>query len=167
MAPEKEELKRFWDKVQKSQGCWEWQAAKNQRGYGAFSNKLITSRSAHRYSYTIHFGPIPDGLHVLHKCDNPSCVRPDHLSVGDHRQNMVESVVRNRVPRGSAAGRTRLTPKQVLEIVQLRKAGVPLRTIGQSYGVTYGAVVSIMNGESWSHVTGFTKKLRAGSVMAS
>lgn len=88
---------RFWEKVRKSpepDGCWEWTASKFRNGYGSFV--VLGERRAHRVSWEIHNGPIPDGLWVLHKCDNPSCVRPDHLFLGDRRTNMLDCVSKGR-----------------------------------------------------------------------
>jgi HNH endonuclease len=87
---------RFWDKVLVGDGCWEWQATR-RGGYGRYR---IDGRleDAHRVAYRLWFGPIPDGLDVLHSCDNPSCVRPAHLRVGTHAENMAEAVARRRFP---------------------------------------------------------------------
>ncbi len=68
---------RFWAKVTRSNSCWEWTAAKNEKGYGVFGVKKETDK-APRISWALTFGPIPKGLFVCHKCDNPGCVNPDH-----------------------------------------------------------------------------------------
>jgi hypothetical protein len=78
---------RFWAKVQKGDGCWEWSAGRLPVGYGRFRVSPEREALAHRYSYELNVGPVPDGLCVLHRCDNPSCVRPDHLFVGTHKDN--------------------------------------------------------------------------------
>ncbi len=78
---------RFWDKVDKSGKCWIWRGSKLKTGYGRFhfAGKTIT---AHRISWMLAHGSIEEGMHVLHKCDNPPCVNPDHLYIGTHTQNM-------------------------------------------------------------------------------
>ena len=84
----------FWSHVAKSDGCWLWTAGLN-RGYGAFAvhRKDI---GAHRYSWMLENGPIPDGLFVLHRCDNPPCVRPDHLFIGTQLDNMLDKMSKGR-----------------------------------------------------------------------
>lgn len=84
---------KFWKKVDRRgpDECWKWTGAINQAGYGAFGNN-----HAHRTSYEITYGPIPDGLFILHKCDNPPCVNPNHLFVGTHQDNMRDMISKGR-----------------------------------------------------------------------
>lgn len=81
-------IARFWSKVDVPDHvqCWEWKGARLPDGYGQFwlDGRIVR---AHRFSYEAHYGPIPDGLHVMHACDNPSCVRPDHLRTGTVADN--------------------------------------------------------------------------------
>lgn len=79
----------FWEKVDKSGNCWIWQGSVNKEGYGGVQVKGMTW-STHRYSWFIEYGEIPKGLCVLHKCDNPSCVRPDHLFLGTQKDNVID-----------------------------------------------------------------------------
>lgn len=87
-----EDVHRFWSKVRVVEdGCWEWLASKNKRGYGWFAIGKAR-RPAHRVSYCLHTGEaIPDGLEIDHECRNPSCVRPDHLEPVTHAENMARA----------------------------------------------------------------------------
>lgn len=91
---------RFHDMISKRKdGCWEWQGSCGRNGYGQFKafGKMV---SAHRFAYELYKGPIPDGLHILHSCDNKRCVNPDHLRAGTHAENMAEASERGLMPSG-------------------------------------------------------------------
>ncbi len=85
---------RFWTKVKTSEFCWEWICSKNDDGYGVFRHR--GESLSHRISYQLINGNIDIGDHILHKCDNPSCVNPDHLLVGSHQQNMHDKMSKGR-----------------------------------------------------------------------
>jgi DNA-binding CsgD family transcriptional regulator len=128
-------IDRFWEKVVKTpNGCWEWTAYKNKKGYGYFSvdGNAIT---AHRFSY-LHFnGEISEGLHVLHKCDNPSCVNPEHLFLGTNQDNVNDKVSKNRHPKGKTHVFSTLTDEVLETILELRKQNKSTKEIGAVVGL--------------------------------
>ena len=98
MAPPVVDMEtRFWAKVNKTDGCWVWMASGN-RGYGVIAMPGRSGRMvyAHRYSYELHYGAFDQSLLVLHHCDNPACVRPDHLFLGTHLDNQQDKVSKGR-----------------------------------------------------------------------
>jgi hypothetical protein len=93
--PPKGSAAPFWSRVDTSGDCWEWQGARVSKGYGSLA---IEGRAAtaHRRSWELTYGPIPTGMHVLHRCDNPPCVRPDHLWLGTNTENVYDSMAKGR-----------------------------------------------------------------------
>lgn len=90
---------KFWKNIDKSDGCWLWTGYKGKKGYGYTSGSIDGKQKriqVHRLSYEIHFGAIPQGLQVLHKCDVPLCVRPDHLFIGDDQANRSDMASKGR-----------------------------------------------------------------------
>ncbi len=155
-------MKRFWDKVAiiPEHSCWEWIGSRDDLGYGHFRiGKKI--EKAHRVSYSLSISDIPKGLLVCHKCDNPSCVRPEHLFLGTNKDNKKDSVSKNRhytggeppyVP-GEKCGRHVLTEKQVLEIrkIYTGKHGQQ-SSIAREYGVNRSTIYLIVNRKKWTHI---------------
>lgn len=103
-------MKRFWDKVEKNtqSGCWEWTAYRNNKGYGCLMwkhpNGGYSNRLSHRISWELIHGKIEDGLCVLHKCDNPRCVNPEHLFLGTKKDNTQDMISKGRHRPGSVVG---------------------------------------------------------------
>ena len=143
---------RFWKKVDKStlSGCWEWMAYKLPQGYGRFR---VAGRMqlAHRVSYELTHGPIPDGMFVCHRCDNRGCVNPDHLFLGTQADNLRDMREKGRAAPvvGEAHGAARLTEADVLAI---RADTRTQAAIAADYGVTQPLVNKIKRRKTWAHV---------------
>lgn len=146
---------RFWEKVKKSRGCWEWTAATRAFGYGMFVvKKGQAPRSAHRLSWEFAFGPIPDKQQVLHKCDNPKCVRPDHLFLGSQKDNVRDCRKKKRWRFTPRDQRGEKNPNAILSNAQvasmladLRAGGRPV-SVARSYGITYKTLWAIRRRET-------------------
>jgi hypothetical protein len=90
------DIDRFFHKVDKTKGCWNFLGAKNKFGHGMFSFNRKTI-GAHRFSYEYHFNKIPNGLYVCHHCDNPMCVNPNHLFLGTAQDNILDAIAKGRI----------------------------------------------------------------------
>jgi hypothetical protein len=147
---------RFWAKVKTTEGdeCWEWQASKNPAGYGQFvphmgSRPLL----AHRYSYECKVGVIPEGVFVLHKCDNRACVKPDHLFLGTNKDNVEDMISKGRHCFGERNGASKINEESVVNIRQMYSKGdVTQREIAVIFGITVGQVSNIVLHKRWGHV---------------
>ena len=143
---------RFWNKVEKrgSEECWEWKAYKNTLGYGRLrSNKK--DYGAHRYSWLIHFGAIPPGLSVLHRCDNRGCVNPAHLFLGTQSDNMRDMVQKKRrIYQGSHNANSKLTDAEVLEI--RNNFNNNYAELSAVYSVTKANIRHIVSRKHWGHI---------------
>ena len=143
----------FWSRVDKRSNmeCWPWKGAKFVRkGYGAlrFNGKTMI---ASRVAYQLTFGPIPDGMFVLHKCDNPPCCNPDHLWIGTNTDNVKDMDVKGRrrtvARHGEACGASKLKLFQVMEI---RSSSKSSRVLAREYGVTKSTILRIRCSKTWS-----------------
>lgn len=147
---------RFWRSVAKSDdGCWLWTASLNTWGYGQIRDENGEYAGAHIISWRLHNGPIPDGQEVLHTCDTPACVRPDHLFIGTQAVNMADKVAKARQARGETSGHARLTEAAIYEIRAAKrgKCGAPvLKLLAEKFGVTTGHLSDIRAGRSWKHI---------------
>lgn len=123
-------IKLFFSKVKKK-NCWEWLGAKDKNGYGVF--KYNGETRAHRWSFYYAFGKIPRGLFVCHKCDNPSCVNPNHLFLGTPSENSNDMVKKRRQ-------NSKLSEEDRKEIAKLNKQGVPITKIGDLFGVQHRTI---------------------------
>ena len=134
--------------------CWHWKGFKNRQGYGEFffNGK---KRSAHRCSWRIFNGEIPDGLFVCHSCDNPSCVNPSHLFIGSAKDNSRDMVLKGRQPhqRGELCGRAKLKNHQVIEIRRRYNfGGTTMRKLASEFGVACSKICYIVNRKYWNHI---------------
>ncbi len=140
-------MERFWSKVEKTDWCWNWKAGKGSDGYGIFwdiPNK--TSRRAPRVAWELENGPIPEGMWILHHCDNPACVNPSHLYIGTAADNNGDAIRRGRNPPIPQ----KLTAEQVIEIRALPYQ--PQGKIAAMYGVSQVTISKILRRKSWKHI---------------
>lgn len=150
----------FWARVNKTGtvarpelgACWEWTGFRNAKGYGQFK----TNELAHRFSYELHFGPIPKGLFVCHRCDHPACVKPDHLFLGTPAENTADMLAKGRhrtaphTPlRGEANPGSKLTLADVRTLFRLRSEGLSAARVGRALGVNPETVFKIEKGLAW------------------
>lgn len=126
--------------------CWLWQGIRNSRGYGRVYDQGH-QRLAHRAAYEVAFGPIPDGLEILHSCDVPLCVNPGHLRAGTHADNQLDMVAKQR-----HGPRQVLDPALVLTIRSMADEGLRPSTIGRRLGLGRYVVADVVNGRSWRFV---------------
>ena len=139
-------IRRFWSKVQKSDNCWRWTGRPMTVGYGYFSMLVEGVKKdgyAHRASWEIHYGPIPDGLCVLHRCDNRMCVNPAHLFLGTRAENQQDAAAKGRMPHGEAHWAAKLSDTDVDTIVQRIAAGETHASLGKEFGVSRQAITNI------------------------
>jgi hypothetical protein len=153
-TPSEERFWRFVAPIMDDRGCWEWVGTLKPNGYGLFSFHGGGRANAHRYSWVLHFGPIPDGLYVCHRCDNPSCVRPEHLFLGTARDNMQDASRKGRIQHlhGERSGSHKLTSAAVVDIRARVASGEMQKTLADEYGVAHNTVSNIMSRRRWSHI---------------
>jgi DNA-binding XRE family transcriptional regulator len=143
------------DKTSSRCGCWEWMGPKNAYGYGILTSGRTARFAAHRFSFVYHKGSdLPDGLEVMHACDNPGCVNPAHLHIGTHADNMADCARKGRArpPRlpGESNPRAKLTYDQVAEIRLIFRSGSATQAdLARRFGVSKSAVQFIVSGQHW------------------
>lgn len=149
---------RFLSKVDASReygprnDCWFFDGWKTASGYPHIWSSGKDRRATH-VSYELFIGPLPAGTEcVRHKCDNPGCVRPDHLIPGTHKQNEQDKADRGRQLYGESRPMSKLTEPHVAEIRRLRSRGVTARDLAKRFGISVSQVYHIVNHEQWRHV---------------
>jgi DNA-binding CsgD family transcriptional regulator len=157
---------RFWSKVKKTEGCWIWLGG-TSKGYGRFALTRRKTVRAHRFSFEMANGLLAPGMCALHKCDNPGCVRPDHLFAGSDADNVADRDAKGRTavgdrsgartrpdarPRGSGHARARLTEAQVTLIKSRLREGATQRELAREFGVAEPTVSHIVAGRTWRQV---------------
>jgi HNH endonuclease len=153
---------RFWRHVVINDGCWVWTGSRKAQdgvpraGYGEIRISRSKAVLAHRLSWELHRGPIPDGLEVMHRCDNPPCVNPDHLTLGSHAENMADMKAKGRGNGdrrgGASATGAKLTEAQVREIRSERAAGVEIQALALRYRVNRHTITNIVGLRTWVNV---------------
>ena len=164
MAKPQSSAERFSTYVTKTDTCWLWQGARDEKGYG-YSSLNGRNMRAHRVSWTLAHGEIPDGLLVLHHCDVPPCVNPAHLFLGTNADNMADMKAKNRQargdrsgsrrhpesrPRGSRQADAKLNEAQAKEIRSIE--GLSQRAIARRYGVSNVTIHKLRTRKTWKHV---------------
>jgi hypothetical protein len=146
---------KFWSKVLVQDGCWSWLGCKLPAGYGIIGGGRKSTRNhyAHRVSYEIHMGAIPDGFVVMHTCDNPECTNPKHLLAGTSKQNSQDMVAKKRCKppflRGEDHGKAKLSDEDVRAIRSSNQSDVSLAAL---HKVSRSAIRDARSGKNWSHV---------------
>lgn len=135
-------------------GCIEWTGTRYNSGYGKFSHGHSDQITTHRLAHLLLIGPIPDGLQVLHDCDNRPCVNPLHLFAGTNADNVADMIGKERQARGEINGHSILTVKDVLEIRQLYQAKkFSYAELAKMYGVSdFTTIRAVVKRRTWKHV---------------
>lgn len=153
-------IDRFWSKVVKGDSCWEYQQSLSHNGYGRFWDGE-RGWQAHRFSWTITNGAIPDGLLACHHCDNRKCVRPDHLFLGTYAENMRDASAKKRLNGQSPNSRFllgenhnphKLTDEKVRQIRRLVASGRSLGSVSREFGIAHITARKVVQRKAWAHV---------------
>lgn len=144
---------RFWRKVARAapDECWEWQGSRKPANYGSIwgGAKIGKVLLAHRVSYEIHNGPLPDGAVIMHTCDNPPCCNPAHLVLGTHKVNAEDKVEKARHSFGENRYNAKLTDQDVRDI---RNSPLRIFELTKHYDVSQSVISNIRTGKTWRHV---------------
>lgn len=148
------QIEAFWDKVKitaDDNQCWEWTAAKDRKGYGV--TRIIKKTAAHRFAWIFPDYVIPDGMYILHSCDNPSCCNPKHLFLGTAQDNMDDKVKKGRQPRADSHPRRKLSSSKVIEIRRRYANGeTSFSRMAKEYGVHSSTIRLVISRKNWPNV---------------
>jgi hypothetical protein len=132
--------------------CWPWTAYENIYGYGQFYHGG-SYHPAHRVVYEQETGPIPAGMSVLHRCDNPICVNPNHLFLGTQAENVQDCIKKGRNNRGERNGMAKLNAELVSEIRKAYEEGIGgYMKLGKRFGLPSGTIRNVIKRKRWSHL---------------
>jgi len=153
---------RFWEKVKigTENECWEWQSTTGHYGYGIFRLQK-KYKYAHRLAWSFTNGKIPNELWVLYKCDNPPCVNPNHLFLGNAKDNAQDRTRkgRNSNQNGELGNNSRLTNEQILEIRKTYKETLTSQEeLAAKYGISQSQISNIVLGKEWKHLPGYSEQ---------
>jgi hypothetical protein len=144
--------KRFEKRVIKKDGCWEWKGCMHHSGYLPFKTMDRKNDFAHRASWRIYRGEIPEDRIVCHSCDNKRCTNPDHLFLGTYKENTANMYAKGRGNIGEKNHKSMLEENQVRDIKNLLKTGVTMTRIAKDYGVSSGTIWFIAHNITWKHI---------------
>lgn len=145
---------KFWAKThQEPNGCWTWTGTRSPDGYGLVRGPKRTQIRAHRFAYELTLGPIPDGLFVCHKCDNPPCCNPAHFFLGTHQENQADRIAKGRSSHGERVHFSKLRVSQVAEIrARYAAGGTSHSVLARDYGVSPSLIGFIVTRKIWKQV---------------
>lgn len=164
--PTPKQIDMFWKRIRRGgdSECWEWIGSRAKYGYGKFTRSYYV---AHRLSWFLKNGPIPDGMCVCHKCDNPPCCNTNHLFLGTKPENNLDRHSKGRdakgvtsgrytkperTARGERSGRVKLTDEKVIEIRRRRMDGETMRKLAKEFGVVKSVIGSLVKRKTWAHI---------------
>lgn len=136
---------------QRPDGCWVWGRGCNANGYGSCSHKGLVD-TTHRWAYRVFVGPIPQGLHVLHTCDNRRCINPSHLFLGTNADNVADRHAKGRSAKGERYPQAILSDGAVRRLRAMCRDGAGLKDVAVVFGIDPSTVCHVASGRRWAHV---------------
>jgi len=148
----KDQRKRFYTLFEKTDSCWVWTGKCTNFGYGQFKDmRTGKTVSAHRFSYEIHIGKIPIKMLVLHKCDNPSCVNPSHLFLGNHKTNSQDASNKKRLAHGEKHPKTKLSEEDIF-FIRYNYPNISGPKLAIKFNVVRQTIYNIVKKHTWTNV---------------